>query len=256
MNLKPKKYSEIDFDSVEASEKAVSIMKNKKCLNDIYTEIYKLMMDLRKKYLTSDGKVLEIGSGGGFLKDLYPEVVTSDVKDINNVDMVINAENLPFEDNSLDSILAVHVIHHIPDIELFLQEANRVLKVGGGIVCVEPYWGPFGRFVYKNLHPEPFDMNAKEWNLDGDNPMTSSNQAMSYLLLKRDRELFEKKFPNFKLVYNKQFGFIRYMMTGGIWLNKKLPDFMFTVLKYFEKLISPLMPLLAIHHVFVLKKVK
>jgi len=62
--LKPKVYSEIDFDSVEATERAAHTMRTKKCLRDIYVEMYTLMMHLRGKYLCKGGKVLEIGWGG------------------------------------------------------------------------------------------------------------------------------------------------------------------------------------------------
>jgi len=254
----PSQYSIIDFDSIEASEKAVKIMRSKKCLNDIYSEMYHYIMNVSDRKLTSKNKdiqVLEIGSGGGFIKDLYPNVITSDIKPINNVDMIINAETLPFENSSLDKILAVHVIHHIPDIEQFLSEALRVLKLGGGLVCIEPYWSPMAKFLYKNVHPEPFDINVPNWNLKSSGPMSGSNQALSYILLKRDKEIFNKKFPQFEIIRLKRFGFIRYFCTGGIWLKQKLPDFCFKFLKAIELLLKPLMPLLAIHHAFILKKI-
>jgi hypothetical protein len=135
-----------------------------------------------------------------------------------------------------------------------LKEAERVLVEGGGIVAVEPYWSPVARFVYKNIHVEPYDDRAPTW-LIGGGPMSGSNQALSYLLLKRDREEFEKLFPHLKLVYERPFGFIRYMATGGIWLRPMLPDFAFPILKYVEYALRPVMPLLAIHHIFVWKKV-
>ena len=84
--------------------------------------------------------------------------------------------------------------------------------------------------------------------------MSKSNQALSYLLLRRDRAEFQKKFPQFTLVYQKPFGFIRYMATGGLYLKQKIPTFLFPVLKAMEFLLQPLMGLLALHHVFVLKK--
>lgn len=256
MKIKPKIYDELDFDSIETSEKAVEIMRTKKCLRDIYTEIYQKMMDLRKTHLTDTAGVLEIGSGGGFIKDIFPAVTTSDVKPINQVDLVCSAEKLPFGDNSLDAILAVHVLHHIPDVKKFLREANRVLKVGGGIICVEPYWSPVAKFMYKNVHPEPFDEKAKDWLVEGGKPMTSSNQALSYILLKRDRQKFAELFPEFKLAYRKRFGFMRYMMTGGLWLPPKLPEWAFPMLKTMEYFLWPVMPLVAIHHLFVWKKIK
>ncbi|BAY87238.1 putative methyltransferase, UbiE/COQ5 family [Calothrix parasitica NIES-267] len=42
-----------------------------------------------------------------------------------------NACELPFEDNSFDTVLAVECIFHFPSRERFFQEASRVLKPGG-----------------------------------------------------------------------------------------------------------------------------
>ena len=254
MNLRPAAYDAIDFDSEESSALAQKIMREKKCLRDIYTEIYQEMMHVKDHYLVAGGTTLEIGSGGGFIKDMFPEVVTSDVKVIAGVDLILGAETLPFADNSVSAIFAVHVIHHIPDITKFLREAERVLVPGGGIVCVEPYWSPIAKFVYTHMHVEPYDDHAPTWLVNGDRPMSSSNQALSYLLLKRDRAQFNTMFPHLTLVYERPFGFIRYMATGGIWLPPKLPQFAFGSLRMLEYLLQPLMPLLALHHMFVWKK--
>jgi SAM-dependent methyltransferase len=254
MELRPKEYSFIDFNSVEASEMAQRSLRKKKCLNDIYREIYSMIMSAREKYLATGGEVLEIGSGGDFVKTLFPQVTTSDIKQLANVDLIFSAENLPFKDNSLDAIISVFVLHHIPNVIKFFEEAYRCLKPGGGIICVETYYGPLARFVYKNMHPEPFDENASDWLVRGDNPMTSSNQALSYLILQRDKERFKKRFPGFHLVYQKPFGFLRYMLTGGMWLKQKAPDWMFPFLKAVEALLTPLMPYIGLHHIFVIKK--
>ena len=249
-------YDNIDFDSIEASEKAAKIMKNKKCLYEIYVEVYKMMMSSAIKYLFlhKDAKMLEIGSGGGFIKDLFPNVITSDIKPLPTVDIVVNAEKLPFGDGELDVIFAVHAIHHIPDINKFLDEVKRTVTVGGGVVCVEPYWSLLACIIYKIMHPEPFDKMASKWTLDSTGPMSGSNQALSYILLKRDKDKFLEKYPEFEIVRIKRFGFIRYFCTGGIWLNQKLPDFCFPFLKVLEKALLPLMPVLAIHHAFIIRK--
>jgi len=212
------------------------------------------MMKQKNKHLTEGNTILEIGSGGGFIKEIYPFIITSDVRE-SDADIVVNAEHLPFEDEQLGAIFALHCIHHIPNIELFFNEALRVLKPGGGIVCVEPYWSPVARYLYKKHHPEPFDENAKGWILaDPSGPMSGSNQALSYILLKRDKNRFASEFPRFKSIRGKRFGFIRYFCTGGLWKKQKLPDFFFPIMKVLEVVLTPLMPLFAIHHLFIIKK--
>mgnify|MGYP000997498826 CR=1 FL=1 len=219
-------------------------------------ETYCNMMNLKDRYLSKGGKILEIGSGGGCIKDIYPQIITSDVTEVNNVDMVVDAQHLPFEDNELSAIFAMHVIHHIPDINLFLQEAMRCVKKGGGLVIVEPYWSPVAKVLYKKCHPEPFDEKANSWILDSTGPMSGSNQALSYILLKRDRKEFFGRYPEFELVYHRPFNSLRYLATGGVWLKPKLPQFCFPLLKGMEKIFWPIMYLTGIHHVFVLKRIE
>lgn len=44
---------------------------------------------------------------------------------------VADAENLPFEDNSFDSVYSWGVLHHTPNTEKAIQEVRRVLAKGG-----------------------------------------------------------------------------------------------------------------------------
>ena len=126
------KYKSIDFDSDESYEYSHRVLHDKKVLYDNYCDMYHWMKRLADTYTSSTGMELELGSGGGFFKELYPEIVTSDVTMVNGVDMKIDARDLPFDNETLRCIYGVHVMHHIPDIELFFREASRSLKTGGG----------------------------------------------------------------------------------------------------------------------------
>jgi ubiquinone/menaquinone biosynthesis C-methylase UbiE len=57
---------------------------------------------------------LEIGSGAGFLKTYIPSLFTSEVMEVKNVDLVADATQLPFPNDSLDAIVMTDVLHHIP----------------------------------------------------------------------------------------------------------------------------------------------
>lgn len=48
-----------------------------------------------------------------------------------------DAQNLPFEDNSFDAYTIAFGIRNVPNINLCLSEAYRVLKPGGHFLCLE-----------------------------------------------------------------------------------------------------------------------
>ncbi len=48
--------------------------------------------------------------------------------------------HLPFPDESQDAVYSSHVLEHIPNWELALQEWFRVLRVGGFMIIVVPHW--------------------------------------------------------------------------------------------------------------------
>jgi ubiquinone/menaquinone biosynthesis C-methylase UbiE len=65
-----------------------------------------------------------------YAKSLYPE---------HNFHVLVG-NNLPVPDNSIDYILIIAVLHHIPtgDIHDYLREFNRILKSDGKILVMEP----------------------------------------------------------------------------------------------------------------------
>ena len=100
----------------------------------------------------SDARVLELGCGTGkfWLKnkeniDKSLDITLSDfsksmlkiAKDkLKEVDYKfkyeeINMENIPYEDNSFDVVIAEHMIYFAPNVEKALSEIRRVLKTGG-----------------------------------------------------------------------------------------------------------------------------
>lgn len=65
-----------------------------------------------------------------FAKRLYP----------NHTFHVLNSKDLPVEDNSVDYILVVAVLHHISSEEIssYMKEFQRILKANGTIIVMEP----------------------------------------------------------------------------------------------------------------------
>jgi SAM-dependent methyltransferase len=187
----------------------------------------------------ADGECLELGSGGGFLKDLFPEVITTDILDLPTVDVVCSAESLPFADSSLGCIVMLDVFHHIPRPYLFLAEAQRTLKSGGKIIMIEPANTVFSRFIYTNFHHEPFDPDSGREIATG-NPLSNANGALPYIYFERDRKQFAADFPALaikSICYHTPF---LYLISGGLSMPSLLPGCFYRPAKFVEHLFHPL----------------
>lgn len=244
----------LDLGSPEASLAQRQILLSKPSLRRFYVSTYRRMQDADDRFLEGrEGAGLELGSGGGFMRAVIPDIVTSDIKAIPGVDCVIDGRRLPFDDGSVRVVYAMHVLHHIPDVEAFLSELDRVLRPGGGLIAVEPFWSPFARLCYSRLHPEPWEPAAPTWTFESTGPL-SSNQALSFILLERDRARFMERWPQFEIIRGEPFGGPSYLLTGGIWRTPLLPDRALRLLHRAESRTRWWRPLLALHHTFVIRK--
>ena len=233
-----KKYTiPFDLDDPKATLAHRDLILQKPFLMRLYNDWYDVFINKAKEIKT--GKHLEIGSGGGFLKEVFPEVITSDILALPNVDMVFSAEVMPFKENELASIVMLNVFHHIPKPYLFLQEAQRTLVKGGKIIMTEPANSALGRFIYKRFHHEPFEENGPR-EIKAGNPLSNSNQALPHIYFERDLELFKKEFPLLKINSIKYHSPFSYIISGGVSRSAMLPYFMYNFVKGIEWLFSPL----------------
>lgn len=233
-----KKYTiPYDLDDPKATLAHRDIILQKPFLKRLYTEWYNLF--IAKTQNIKGGKHLEIGSGGGFYKEVFPEVVTSDILDLPNVDKIFSAEEMPFAENELASIVMLNVFHHIPKPYLFLKEAERTLIKGGKIIMIEPANSVLGRFIYKRFHHEPFDEKGGR-EINPGNPLSNSNQALPYIYFERDTEKFKKDFPHLKINSVKYHSPFLYVLSGGVSRSAMLPYIMYGLAKGFEWVLSPL----------------
>lgn len=126
--------------------------KNSPGLRACYASLYREMMD---HAATVPGRVLEIGSGGGFIRDFFPEVVTSDLSRSPAIDREASAYDLQALGESWASVLALDVFHHLREPWRFLESASQVVLPGGRIVLMEPAATAWGRIFYRLFHHEP-----------------------------------------------------------------------------------------------------
>ncbi len=232
-----KKYKiDFDLDDPNASLAHRDIILKKPFLKKLYNDWY-LIFIIKSKEI-KNGKYLEIGSGGGFLKDVFAEVITSDILTLPNVDLIFSAEEIPFKENELASIVMLNVFHHIPKPHLFLKEAQRTLIKGGKIIMTEPANSALARFIYKRFHHEPFDEKGQR-EIKAGNPLSNSNQALPYIYFERDLDLFKKDFPSLKINSINYHSPFSYIISGGVSRSAMLPFFMYNFVKGIEWLFSP-----------------
>ena len=204
----------------------------------------------------ANGVILELGSGGSYLKSLEPAIVTSDVVP-GVADQIIDARRLPFADQSLRALLLTQVLHHIPDVDGFFREAQRTLIPGGVISMIEVAHTPFARFFFRRFHPEPYDDTRQEWSFPQRDSMVDANQALSWLVFVRDRSRFERQYPDLAIEKLAYLPWFTYLVSGGVTARYLIPRFMDGSLVSADRLLQSLEPLFSLHwHICVRKRPK
>ncbi|UCG59241.1 MAG: methyltransferase domain-containing protein [Phycisphaerales bacterium] len=241
-----------DLDDPAATLLHAEIIRRKPFLRNIYIDFYRL---LQRAVSDPGNKVLvELGSGGGFIKEVISNAITSDVLELPNIDEAFSASDMPFEQASVDAFFMIDVLHHITDPRAFFSEALRCLKRSGKIVMIEPANTVWSRFIYKNFHHELFDTQA-QWELQEQGPVSHGNGAMPWIIFSRDREIFESDFPALKIVKMYNHTPLRYLLSGGVTLRQLAPSICYPVVKFIEFILSPLAPWLGMFQTIELEKV-
>ena len=190
-------------------------IERKPSLKCLYQEIYEKYIECLNRCPES-GIALELGSGAGFPKQMVPELITSDILPYEGVDQVVDATQLPFEDQSLRFIGMMNVFHHIPDAERFLQEAQRCLLPGGRLFIVDQHPGYISTPILRFIHHEPYDARAASWKFESRGPLSDANGALAWIVFVRDRNTFQQLFPNLQLVQYSPHTPLRYWLMGGL----------------------------------------
>ena len=240
-----------DLDNPATTLLHAEIIRNKPFLRNLYTEFYN---QFKESVPDSEKKLLvELGSGGGFIKQIIGNVVTSDILDLPNVDYCFPSSKMPFDQASVDAFFMVDVLHHIADSRAFFKEALRCLKTCGKVVMIEPANTLFSRFVYKNFHHELFDPKGK-WTLEEAGPLSQGNGAIPWIIFCRDRMIFEREFPSLRIISMRNHTPLRYLLSGGLTLRQLVPSFTYSAVKAVEYFLYPLNNLLGMFQTIELQK--
>lgn len=181
-----------------------------------YSKIFQTYWNNRLISLCSNGDkscALDFGCGNGILlPDLVKSFKTVYGLDISFKMLKSNKEYwkdskgaivgdgncLPFKENSFDSVVCRGVIHHIPNIDLTLNEVHRILKKGGVFVFSEPCNDSVIIQLARKI------MYKKSKSFDEDDKA----------FLQKELETIINRNGNFSIEKIERFGFIAYTLAG------------------------------------------
>ena len=182
---------------------------------------------------TQKVQILELGAGAGTSKKYL------DSQNIHRTDLIIceepgvqgnvDAQALPFEDESFDLIMGMDFIHHIQRPTLAMREMKRVLNsnsAGIQVILIEPYVSLASYLPYKIFHTEQTSFLKKrrlQEPLVGPMP-EDGDQTIPRLLFssKKGRSLIRDIFPEQDYeIEISHLSIWSFFVTGGI--NRPLP---------------------------------
>jgi SAM-dependent methyltransferase len=212
------------------------IIRKKRFLKNVYQDWYARIV---RSLPQSGGGVLEVGSGAGFLSELLPGLITSEIMFLPGVSLVLDACRLPFQRAALRAVVMTDVLHHIPQPRLFFREAARSVRPGGVIAMVEPWRTAWSQWVYQHLHHEAFDPGVARWEFPSTGPLSSANGALPWILFERDRATFEREFPEWSVEEIELIMPFRYLLSGGFSFGSFQPGFAYPLWTKLEAMLNP-----------------
>lgn len=219
------------------------VWEQKPVLRRVYQdEFFERMLVQRKP----GGISVEVGAGPGFFAAFAKDVLATDLVACPWLDVVTDAQRLPFQDESLSNVFGLDMLHHLARPMEFLLEASRVLAPGGRLILIEPWITPFSYLIFKFFHQERCDLSetistgsgqafaAQKSAFDG-------NQAIPYLLFGR-RSCFKTlgSLPRVKLAALEPFCLFAYLFSGGFNHVGLLPEFLYPTVSKLERATLPL----------------
>jgi|GEM_PF-3465970 len=140
---------------------------------------YNILLKLVQDNIGRPGALIDIGCGTGVLAqvisgkankyvgvDISAERIRQARNKINSDNCSFqpaDAQSLPFKENSFDAAVAIEVIEHLPDPDLFMREVNRVLAKGGVFILSTPtglFFEDKMELLYKDQHVYVFSINS------------------------------------------------------------------------------------------------
>lgn len=235
------------------------VWREKAVLRRIYNEEF---FSRLLSHRAPGGVSVEIGGGPGFLRERFPEVISTDLIRVPWLQASVDAQRLPFRAESVTNVLGLDVLHHLADPIQFLRETERVLRPGGRLILVEPWITPFSRFIYRYFHQEDCDLSVRPWDAASQEARNAKkafegNQAIPYLLFgQRNVQRIMANVPKLQVKYVERFCLFAYLLSFGFKRPNFLPEPLYPFVSWIERVTQPIWePVAALRALLVAERI-
>ncbi len=203
------------------------------------------------------GRIVELGSGIGNIRDVIPGVVRTDLFPNPWIDQVENVYRLTFAGGELSHLIMFDVFHHLRYPRTALRECRRVLRPDGRLIIFDPYVSVAGRLVYGPLHHEPIGFGdaivpdaPPAFSPDADDYYAAQGNATRVFWYGEHPEILE----GWEVIARERIGGWPYALTGGYSKPQLYPGFMYGAMALLDQAISTVPSLTALRALMVLRR--
>jgi SAM-dependent methyltransferase len=111
-----------------------------------------------------DAVIVNVGSGPNRFMG-REDIINLDLFDFKEVDICVEAHDIPLRDDSVDLIICISALEHVADPWAVVAEMQRICKHGGTILCAVPFMQPFhaAPHDYHRFSIEALKLLFDEW---------------------------------------------------------------------------------------------
>jgi SAM-dependent methyltransferase len=190
--------------------------ESKPLLRKVYSQFGREIA--RRVDRTQQGRVVELGSGMGNIKEHLPDCITTDVFPNPWLDRVEDAYALSFADGTVSHLILFDVWHHLQYPGTALREFYRVLTERGKVIIFDPAMGVLGRFVFGNFHHEPLGLSEEiQWEA----PASLIREDLGYYAAQGNASrvfgsnAFREQLRSWRVAEVSYFSALAYLGSGG-----------------------------------------
>ncbi|MCX8065153.1 MAG: class I SAM-dependent methyltransferase [Candidatus Hydrogenedentes bacterium] len=159
--------------------------------------------EIRILYFAPEPHFLKLLQNYSNIKTTFTDYSPSAIFNVSPPKFVADIHALPIADNSFDAIICIHVLEHVRDDRIALQELNRVLKPNGELLLMVPFMMDQSETIeYGEPRPDIFD------HVRGYSPLDFKKRLLSFEFdeIKGDsfliaEEVERYKIPDSQIVY-------------------------------------------------------